>query len=190
MKMTNKKTNLTAICLATIFAATLCGADEAKLTAIQTALSNTTISGSVSTSVNWNPNPVVPSFTVQYDNSDAPLLLTSTVGGKICASRNGKIIPAGTPVKVGTTYQLQAMPDAGYVFQNWTPIVVSAVVLNSQIDEVVTNTISTPASFARNASWSAKTQPTQVLVDAADSLMVIKTLGWQANFTPKLPRQR
>ncbi len=189
MKLTNKKFSLRAIFLATIFAATLCGADEAKLSQVQTALSNTTISGYVDVGATWNPAPIVPNFVVQYDYSDAPLLLTTTVGGKIYAYKNGKTIPAGKSVKVKSTYQINAIPDTGYVFHSWTPIVVSSVVLDSQVSEIVTNTIPTTAGYIRNPSLFAKMQPTQVLLDAADSLAVIKIIGWQANFSPKFSHQ-
>ncbi len=118
-----------------------------------------------------------------FPGSDyAPLLLFTNGGGKILRAQDGQIL------QVGRTYMVRAIPDPGYVFVNWNPVLVytdtestSLPVDFSTTSQSVSTVVSQINRFYPRPVLQFTLQPEELLLNAPFRTITVES-GWQANF--------
>ena len=114
----------------------------------------------------------------------APLYLFTTGSGSLTPFQNGQSL------QVGQSYDLTAIPDPGFAFSSWQPVIVMAQITtnyNASGNPILPPNITTSPplpepQFTLTPTLAFTMQPETVLSSGAFEL--IQSTGWQANFAP------
>jgi hypothetical protein len=111
-------------------------------------------------------------------------------------SGEGKIVPFddGQMLQVGREYVMRATPDRGYVFTNWTPVILFTFTefITDQFGNIIarSTTVASPSpEQVKDPLLRFTMQPEEVLFDSPARKITMRT-GWQANFAPARKRSR
>ena len=131
----------------------------------------------------------IDSFIQDHDDSYTPLMLFTNGNGRIFPFRDGQML------ETGRTYFMAAIPDRGYAFSSWQPVVVFTFIEYTRdpsgnlVERTSEDTVP-EAQFTRDPILRFTMQPEQVLFDIPNVRTVTESFGWQANFVPAIRRNR
>lgn len=115
----------------------------------------------------------------------APLYLFTTGSGSLTPFQNGQSL------QVGQSYDLTAVPDPGFAFSSWQPVIVTEQITtnyNASGNPILPPNINTSPplpeqQFTLTPTLTFTMQPEAVLSLGTSSELTQST-GWQANFAP------
>ena len=113
----------------------------------------------------------------------APLSLFINGGGSVSPLTNGELL------EVGQTYNMVAIPDAGFAFNSWQPVNVFTFITlvtdtNGKTNTVVSVVASPVPTYTKQPSLDFIMQPVVVIDDSPGVRTITESSGWQANFEP------
>jgi hypothetical protein len=120
-----------------------------------------------------------------YSQGDlAPLCLFITGSGSITPFQNGQQLNAGQ------SYDMTAIPDAGFTFDSWQQVVVTVATLTNYtasgdpiLPPLTSETDSAEDNYVNTSTLTFTMQDMQV-VSAGSNFSITQDQGWQANFLP------
>ena len=130
------------------------------------------------------------------DVSYAPISVFTNGPGKIYIFQRGRTVVDGQMLPVGSSLLLVAVPDPGYQFVSWYPVIVftfTEVTLDLQgnpnppITSIVVSPVPKPVD---RRILDSEVQPVIVLYDDPGVKVITQGFGWQANFEPISPPGR
>ena len=115
--------------------------------------------------------------------TNAPLYLLISGGGSVSPLTNGELL------EVGQTYNMVALPDAGFAFNSWQPVNVFTLteVFIEPSGSTSTYVSVTPSIVPTNTiepSLNFVMQPVVVIYDNPGVSTMTESRGWLANFGP------
>jgi hypothetical protein len=131
----------------------------------------------------------IGSFAHDNDDSYTPLMLFTNGNGRILPFRDGQML------ETGRTYFMAAIPDRGYAFSSWQPIVIFTFIEYTRgpsgnlVERTSEDTVP-EAQYTPDPILRFTMQPEQVLFDIPNVRTVTQSFGWQANFVPVIRRSR
>jgi hypothetical protein len=114
----------------------------------------------------------------------APLYLFTAGNGSITPLQNGQSL------EVGQTYDMTAVPDAGFAFSSWQPVqvfVFTQITLDAQgnPNPPITSTVASPVpQYTYDPDLEFTMQPEMSILNNPGVETITEDSGWQANFTP------
>lgn len=115
--------------------------------------------------------------------STTPLYLFTTGSGQISPFTDGEFLT------VGQTYEMQAIPDSGFMFGSWQPINIftfTEFTLDAEgnPNPPISSTVLSPEPiYSEEPVLDFTMQPLTVILDTP-ARTVTESFGWQANFVP------
>jgi hypothetical protein len=133
-----------------------------------------------------SPDEIPGSAARKRDVSYAPLSLFITGEGKIVPFDDGQML------QVGRDYVMRAIPDRGYVFTHWTPVILFTItefIIDPSGNPIArSTTVASPSpDQVADPLLRFTMQPEEVLFDSPVRRITTRT-GWQANFVPARKR--
>jgi hypothetical protein len=116
--------------------------------------------------------------------SFAPLFVSASPGGSVFPLSDGQLL------EVGQVYDMEAIPDPGFVFSSWNPVHVFtfteySIDANGDPNPPVTSINFSPVpEFTLQPTLEFTMQPAAVLVNIPGVSTVTEAFGWQADFVP------
>jgi hypothetical protein len=112
-----------------------------------------------------------------------PLPLFTDGNGSITPFQDGQLLEAGQ------TYEMTAIPDAGFAFSSWQPVnvytettYIISTLGGSTTTNINTSTVNSPLpATSEQATLDFTMQPMDVIYDSENSTLTVIS-GWQANF--------
>jgi hypothetical protein len=125
-----------------------------------------------------------------YSQGDlAPLYLFITGSGSITRLQDGQLLNSGQ------SYHMTAIPDEGFKFDSWQPVVVTVVTLTNYsaagdpiLPPLTEETYSVEDTYINTPTLRFTMQPVNVISQGPD-FSITQRHGWQANFVP-VPNHR
>ena len=112
----------------------------------------------------------------------APLYLYTTGNGSITPLQNGQSLV------VGQTYDMTAVPDAGYVFNSWQPVnvfIFTQITSDAQgnPNPPIISTVASPVpEYTYDPDLQFTMQPEMTIFNNPGVETIMQDSGWQANF--------
>jgi hypothetical protein len=128
-------------------------------------------------------------FVQDNDRSYTPLLLLTNGNGRVFPFRDGQLL------ETGRTYVMAAVPDRGFAFSSWQPVVVFTFSeyahgpSGTLIERTTEDVVPTP-EYTWDRALKFTMQPEQVILDIPNVRIITQSFGWQANFVPVTQRNR
>jgi hypothetical protein len=117
--------------------------------------------------------------------SYAPLYLFTNGDGSISPLQDGQSL------EVGQSYEMEAVPDSGFVFSSWQPVNVFAITqtnydgFGNPILPPITSVVpSTVPQYTYQPVLDFTMQPLMLVTPADSNPNITESFGWQANFVP------
>jgi hypothetical protein len=115
--------------------------------------------------------------------STTPLYLFTTGSGQISPFTDGELLT------VGQSYEMQAIPDSGFVFSSWQPVDIYTFTeftfdqSGNPLPPITSTVLSLGATYTEGPVLDFTMQPLSVILDTP-ARTVTESFGWQANFVP------
>jgi hypothetical protein len=117
------------------------------------------------------------------DVSCSPLFLFTNGVGRIFP------FPDGQRLEAGRRYVMLAIPERGFVFSSWQPVVVFSFTEYTDdgsggLMESTSTVVLTTDEYIKGPVLKFTMEPEEVLFDIPNVRTVTQNFGWQANFVP------
>jgi hypothetical protein len=113
----------------------------------------------------------------------ASLMLFTNGAGSISPIQNGQLL------EVGQTYDMEAIPDSGFVFSSWQPVNIftyTEVTFDPDGETnppIISSVLSPVPDYSYQQALEFTMQPVMVILDQPYNTLT-ESSGWQANFVP------
>ena len=113
----------------------------------------------------------------------APLLLFTNGAGNVSP------LQIGQSLEVGQSYEMEAIPDDGYVFSSWQPVNVFTSTLitfdgnGNPNPPIISNVESLVPDYTEQSALEFIMQPVMAIIDQPNNT-ITESSGWRANFVP------